>query len=300
MPIEFLKFRQSQIYIAKADINTIITDLQEIAGIDQLAEIQQSKYAKRALHYFYGIIGCVVLGFILFLLMAQFPAVSLLIMLLLLGIFILILGIIYELFKKFKLRKLNIINSRYEVTQRLVEMLGRDMDASSELEIQLSFKKTRIKENLVETVPHPTKRDWKIDKYQNEWLKLTGQFLDKTRFLLTTTEAAKTQYGWKRGSSGKSKYKTKSTDIGLDIFLSLNYPQRRYGAIKILQNEISNAVKLPYLSHLRNIKLTDKAVHVSVRMAPQVADKSQEIYETITMMFLSLYQILNLAKVLSK
>ncbi|MBD2353853.1 hypothetical protein H6G41_04320 [Tolypothrix sp. FACHB-123] len=300
MPIEFLKFRQNQIYTAKANISTIIADLQEIAGIDQLAELQQSKYAQRALNYFYGIIGCVVLGFILFLLMPQFPAVSLLILALFLGIIGLIFAIIYELFKKFKLRKLNIINSRYEVTQRLVEMLARDMDAASEIEIQLSFKKTRIKENIVETVPHPTKSDWKIDKYQNEWLKLTGQFLDKTRFLLTATEAAKTQYGWKRGSSGKSKYKTKSTDIGLDIVLSLNYPQRRYGAVKILQNEVSNAVKLPYLSHLRNVKLTDKAVHLNVRMAPQVAGNSKEIYETITMMFLSLYQVLNLAKVLSK
>ncbi|OUL22808.1 hypothetical protein BV378_23090 [Nostoc sp. RF31YmG] len=299
MPINVLKFRKNLIYTAKANVNTVIADLQELAGTDQLAELQQSKYAKRALHYFYGVIGCFILGFMLLFLVEKIPAVSLVILALFLAIIILLFAIIYEFFKKFKLRKLNIINYRYIVAQRLVEMLARDMDAASELEIQLSFKPTKIKENIAETLPHPTKRDWKIDKYQNEWLILTGHLLDKTRFLLTATEGSKTQYGWKR-SSGKSKYKTKTTDIGLDVVLSLNYPQRRYGAIKILQNEVSSAIKLPYLVHMRNIKLTEKAVHLSVRMAPQVADNGKHIYETIMMMFLSLYQVLNLAKVLSK
>ncbi|OUL33383.1 hypothetical protein BV372_17000 [Nostoc sp. T09] len=299
MPINFLQFRKNLTYTAKANVSTIIADLQELAGIDQLAELQQSKYAKRALHYFYGVIGCFVLGFMLLFLMEKFPAVSLLILALFLGIIILLFAIIYELFKKFKLRKLNIINYRYKVTQQIVEMLARDMDAASELEIQLSFKPTKIKENIAETIPHPTKRDWKIDQYQNEWLRLKGQLLDKTRFLLTATDVSKTQYGWKR-SSGKSKYKTKTNDMGLDVILSLNYPQRRYGAIKILQNEISSAINLPYLCSMRNVKLTEKALHLSVRMAPQVADNGKHIYETIMMMFLSLYQVLNLAKVLSK
>lgn len=300
MPIEFLKFRKNLSYTAKANVSTVIADLQEIAGIDQLAELQQTKYAKRALDYCYGIIGCFVLGFILLFLIARIPILVLGIFALFLGIVVLTIAIIYELFKKFKVGRLNIINYRYEVTQRIVQMLARDMDVASEIEIQLSFKQTKNKENKTETIPHPNKRDWKIDKYQNEWLRLKGQLLDKTRFLLTATQGSKTQYGWKRGLSGKSKYKTKSNDVGLDVILTLNYPQRRYGAIKILQNEVSNAVKLPNLSYMRNVKVTEKAMHLSVRIAPQVADNEQEIYQTITMMFLSLYQVLNLAKVLSK
>ncbi|BAY88160.1 MULTISPECIES: hypothetical protein [unclassified Tolypothrix] len=300
MPIEFLNFRKNLIYSTTVNLSTIIADLQEIEGIDHLAELQQSKYAKRALYYFYGIIGCFVLGFILLFVIAKIPVFVFALFALFLVIIVLTILIIYELVRRFKLGKLNILNYRYEVTQRIVQMLARDMDAGSEMEIKLSFKRTKNKENLAETIPHPTKRDWKIDKYQNEWLKLNGQLLDKTQFLLTATEISKTQYGWKRGSSGKSKYKTKTNDVGLDIVLTLHYPQRRYGAIKILQSEVSKAVKLPNLSHPRNVKLTDKAVHLSVRMAPQVADNENEIYQTITMMFLSLYQVLNLAKVLSK
>ncbi|QIR40730.1 hypothetical protein HCG51_31230 [Tolypothrix sp. PCC 7910] len=300
MPIEFLNFRKNLIYSTTANLSNIIADLEEIENIDHLAELQQSKYAKRALYYFYGIIGCFVLGFILLFVTAKIPIFVFALFALFLAVIVLTIMTIYELVKKFKLRKLNILNYRYEVTQRIIKMLARDMDAASELEIKLSFKPTKNKENLAETIPHPTKRDWKIDKYQNQWLRLKGQLLDKTRFSLTATEGSKNQYGWKRGRSGKSKYKTKSNNVGLDVVLTLNYPQRRYGAIKVLQNEVSNAVKLPNLSHMRNVKLTDKAVHLSVRIAPQVADNEEEIYQTITMMFLSLYQVLNLAKVLSK
>ncbi|MDZ7958949.1 MAG: hypothetical protein RMY34_13885 [Aulosira sp. DedQUE10] len=300
MPIEFIKFRKNLIYTAKANVSTVIADLQEIAGIDQLAELQESKYAKRALYYFLGIIGSFVFIVILSLLNVAAAILGLVIIVLLLGIIIFSIAMIYELFRKFKFGKLNIINYRYEVTQRIMAMIARDMDTASEIEIQLSFKPTKSKENIAETIPHPTKRDWKIDRYQNEWLRLKGQLLDKTRFLLTANEGTKTQYGWKRGRSGKSKYKTKTNDMGLDVVLTLNYPQRRYGAIKILQNEVSNAVKLPNLSYMRDVRLTEKAVHLSVRIAPQVADNQEEIYQTITMMFLSLYQVLNLAKVLSK
>ncbi len=70
--------------------------------------------------------------------------------------------------------------------------------------------------------------------------------------------------------------------------------------MKNLQNDVSSAVKLPNLSYMKGLRVTEKAMHMIVRIAPQVADNSEEIYQTITMMFLSLYQVLNLAKELSK
>ncbi|MDZ8054900.1 MAG: hypothetical protein RMX68_016415 [Aulosira sp. ZfuVER01] len=300
MSIELQTLRKNHIYTAKATVSSVMADLQEIAGIDRLAELQQSKHGKRALYYFLAIIGALLLIVVLSILKIETTILGLGIILLLLGIFILTILLIYELFKKIKFGRLNVINYRYEVTQRVVQMLARDIDESSEIELTLSFKPTVTKENKAEIIPHLSKTNWKIDKYQHEWLRLKGQFLDKTRFLVTATELSKTQYGWKRGRSGKSKYKSKRNSVGLDVVLNLNYPQRRYGAVKILQNEVSNAVKLPNLSYMKGLKVTEKAMYMIVRIAPQVADNSEEIYQTITMMFLSFYQVLNLAKVLSK
>jgi hypothetical protein len=300
MPIQLKEFRKTLTYTAKSTVTSVMADLQEIKEIDQLAEQQQQKYGKQALKYFLGAIASFFIIFILTSLNVDRGFLRLVCFLMLLSGSGLIIACIYALVKRASFGRINILNHRYEVIQWLVQMLARDMTEASEIEFKISFQPTVSQETKVETVPHPSKPEWKIDKHQHEWLKLQGQFLDKTRFLLTATELSKTQYGWKRSRSGKSKYKSKTNAVGLDVFLTLNYPQRRYGAVKILQNDVKSAVKLPNLSYMKGLKVTEKAMHLNVRIAPQVADNSAEIYQTITMMFLSLYQVLNLAKVLSK
>lgn len=179
-------------------------------------------------------------------------------------------------------------------------MFARDIDKASKIDVYLSFLISTDKQYKLGTIPHPSKKGWKIDSFQHQWLRMQGQFLDKTRFMLTVTGLSKTQSGWKQGRSGKSKYKSKTKPVGLDIGLTLNYSQKQYGAIKVLKNEIDTAIKVPVFCRIRNIKVTDKSIHLSVRTSPHLAEKSTEIYQAITMMFLSLYQVLNLAKALSK
>ena len=82
--------------------------------------------------------------------------------------------------------------------------------------------------------------------------------------------------------------------------LYLTYSQRRYGAVKLLQNDIRDAIKIPLFSKLRGLKVTDRNMNLTVRISPRVAQSQEEIYKTIVAMFLSLYQVLNLAKMLSK
>jgi len=212
----------------------------------------------------------------------------------------LIVACIYTLVKRSQYKKTNISNHRYNLTKQILQMLGRDMDKASVFDLKLSFQPMEIDNNKIGTNPHPYKSGWKVDSYRNEWLRLQGQFLDKTRFNLSLTELSKKEYGWKRGSSGKQKYKTKTKGMGLDIDLKLSYPQSRYGAIKVLQNEINSAVKLPQSSTLRLAKVTDKSINISARIAPQFVEVQNTLYETIAAMFLSCYQVLNLAKLLSK
>lgn len=300
MPIQLKEFRKNLTYTAKATVASVMADLEEIREIDQFAEQQQRKYGKQALHYFLGAIASFFLIFILTSLNINKGFLGLVFFVMSLSGICLIIACIYALIKRASFGRTNIINHRYEVTQRIIQMLARDMAEASEIELKISFQPTVSQETKVETIPHPRKPKWKIDKHQHEWLKLQGQFLDKTRFLLTATELSKTQYGWKRSSSGKSKYKSKTNAAGLDVVLTLNYPQRRYGAVKNLQNDVSSAVKLPSLSYMKGLKVTEKAMQMIVRIAPQVATNSEEIYQTITMMFLSFYQVLNLAKELSK
>lgn len=296
MPIDLKQFRQTLTYIVQAPVTQVIADLHEIAEIDYLAEVKQKQYGKKALYYFLGI----VISIVLIILVSNAGLLGWLVILLIIAIIGLIIGFIYALVNRFKFSRINIVNYRYQSTRRILQMLSRDMDAKANIQLQLSFQPLVKNEHKVSTTPHPIKAGWKVDNYQHEWINIQGMLLDKTRFELSATALSKKQYGWKRGSSGKSKYKSKIKSVGLDVHLTLIYAQRRYGAIKILKNEVSSAVKLPNLSHLRDLRITDKSMQIAVRIAANVAENQEEIYQTVTAMFLSLYQVLNLAKALSK
>jgi hypothetical protein len=300
MPIELQKFRKQLIYQETAPITVITTDLDDLAALDKLAELKQKKYGSKALYYFLGALTLIILIAIISGLSTTIGFLSVVNILLFLGCIGLIGGWIYALTMMFKFRRLNISNNRYDLSIKILEMLSRDMDKIALVSIKLDFNKGEIKENKTDTIPHPYKSGWKIDIYQNQWLNIQGRFLDNTQFSLTNTELLKKQYGWKRGSSGKNKYKSKIKPIGLEVNLSLIYPQRRYGAVKILKNDVINAIQLPPSSTLEKLRVTDKVMYLGVRIEPQVVESQDKVYQTIASMFLSVYHVLNLAKTLSK
>jgi hypothetical protein len=300
MPIELQELRKQLIYEDTAILESITTDLDDIAALSQLSHIRQKKFGNRAFYFF---IGAAALGFINFSLSSAAMTstfLSVVVTVLNIGLFGLILACIYAIFMMSKFGRLNLLNYRYHLTRQVIEMLRRDLDATNLMYLKLSFQKVTKNEYKTHTIPHPYKRGWNVDIYQNEWFNIKGRFLDKTRFILSITELCKKQYGWKRGSSGKNKYKSKIKSAGLDINLNLSYPQKHYGAVKILQNEVQEAIKLPQFAAVRNLKVTDKSMHFIVRIAPEMAEKNSEIYQTVVAMFLSLYQVLNLAKILSE
>jgi hypothetical protein len=78
----------------------------------------------------------------------------------------------------------------------------------------------------------------------------------------------------------------------------LSFPSKKYGSIHVIQKAAPEAVELPQKVNLKRMKVTPKAIDLTVN-TPHFF-KQEEMYQTITMMFLSLYQILNFAKMLSK
>ena len=183
-------------------------------------------------------------------------------------------------------------------------MLDRYVEQNANYGLNLVFSPPNEKKKKIETVPHPSRSGWKVDVFRDPWFTLRGEFLDGTRFLVTIVERYQTAYGWKRGSSGKSKYKSKSKSKGLELQIVLSYSRRKYGAIKVLQPDAEAAIHLPANVRLRDLKLTDKGMKLSAKLLPDAANPTKDLTEaldtTMTMMFLSLYQILNLARVLSK
>jgi hypothetical protein len=284
MAVELSSLRKNLIYQNTAAIAQVVNDLDEIAALDLVAEKQQARY--RNLLICFGIAAFV---------SVFIPGAGI--------ILCPILAIVAAIFGILMARKgrLNVANYRYGVAKKVLEMLARDVNETEPISFTLVLSKPTQKEKQTHTAPHPYRPNWKIDFFQDTWLQVQSRFLDGNKFLLTATEVAQTQYGWKRSSSGKSKYKSKTKSKRLELNLEMDYSAKRYGAVPILRDEAKGAVQLPPEVVLKRLDIDEKDIHLRVKMPPWTQpEQIEHFYQAIAMMFLSVYQVLNLARVISK
>ena len=285
-------------YIAQKRPRDIVRDLEKI-------EVADRKYTNSRKRYQTWLSISVIFIFASFFLM----------FILWLGITFLAVAIVASLIFGYcysKYARLKLEPYRYSIVKKLAYLLERDMSATSNLNVDLDFTKSIIKPKLVSEGKHPTRRGWNLKIYQDSWLKIAGEFCDRTNFELNITEQHHHASGWKRGRSGKRKHKSKHKFKGSEICLQLRYPAKKYGAIQVLQQDADKAIALPEYARLKSFKLNNKSIFLKAKISPQFdlqtrnsrgmsqEQKIDTTYETVTAMFLSLYQILNLARTLSK
>lgn len=284
MAVELASLRKNLSYQSTAVIAQVLLDLAEISTLDRVAEKQQARY--RNLLIGFGIAAFVSI-FI--------PGVGI-ILCPLLAIAAVVFGILMA-----RKGRLNVANYRYEIAKKVLEMLARDVSEAEPIAFSLVLSKPNQKEKKTRTAPHSSRPGWKVDLFRDTWLQIQGRFLDGNKFWFTATEVAQTQYGWKRSSSGKSKYKSKTKSKRLELNLDLDYSVKRYGAVPILKNEAREALQLPSEVILKRLEIDEKDINLIVRTPPWTGtDQVDSLYQAIAMMFLSLYQVLNLARVISK
>lgn len=283
MALDIQTLRTQSTYQATALANTLSSEIQTLSAIDQQVE----KALKRANTLL--IVG-IVLTFISIFLMA-----------IAVGFITLPIGLglaIWGGISGHRLRKINIPNYRYELLGQVLAMLNRDLKPDQPLTLQLGLTPVEQPTKKQETLPHRYRQGWKIDRYEDPWLSLAGELDDGTEFTLTATEHHQSHYGWKRGRSGKMKYKRKAKPKGQEIILALSVSRRKYGAITVLQNDLGGAIKLPAFAQLKGISLRDNKLTLRLKTLPSAASK--ELYQATSLMFLSLYHVLNLSRQLSK
>ncbi|GAB4232220.1 MAG: hypothetical protein Kow00121_60360 [Elainellaceae cyanobacterium] len=287
MAIDMEHFAQHLTYTITAPIPQILTDLTTIADFDQIAEAKQKRFNTILV---ISLIGCFVSLFLL-----AFG----------IGIVTLIVCAIAAIFAGMmlnKYRRRNLANYRYEVLRKVLALLTRDIEPNAAVNLTLVLSPPIDANKKTHTGPHPRRSGWKIDYFRDSWLNISGYFLDGTHFSLAATELHITQYGWKRSRSGKSKFKKKSKPKAQELELTMTCPRRKYGAISVLQQDAIHAIQLPDAVRLMRFKSSDRRLSLTAKTPAWVTATPEDdpLYQTITLMFLSLYQILNLARVLSK
>jgi hypothetical protein len=284
MPIDVATFRKTLTYTATASAAQIFQDLDELTEIDKQIE------NKKSLATLVLVIGAIAL-FASFFLLGINPTLG--------GILIVssIVPVIVGGILLARYSWLDIQNYRYELIKPLLSLVSRDSKENAAFNINLVFSSPTAKNKQSSSGNHPHRRGWKVQLFQDQWCNFEGELLDGNRFQLTLSELNRIA----SGRNPRGKYKSKTKLKGSEIILKLNFSPRQYGAIKVLREEAREAIQLPPGVEVKGLKMTDKAILLNVKIPPDSGAKSQEaLYKIISMMFLSLYQILNLAKMLTK
>ena len=283
-------------YRVKAPPQRIVLDLEQIEATDR-------KYSRARKKYQTLLTISSVSIFLSFFLMFLLP----------LGITVLAVAIIttfyfYHYHKKYS--RLKIDPYRYFIVKKLTDLLHRDLGENEQLNLDLDFTKPIIAHKQIGEGDHPLRSGWKLKIYRDPWLNIQGQFCDRTNFNLDIVENYRHASGWKRSRSGKRKHKSKTKFKGSEICLQLSYSSKKYGAIHILKNDAIDAIQLPQFAELKSFKITDKLILIKVKVQQQLdrqvnlqfyeVHKLDTTYQTVTAMLLSAYQMLNLARTLSK
>ncbi len=204
---------------------------------------------------------------------------------------------------------LNLPNYRYELAERILALLSRDMDVASRVSLKILFKKQV--DQPAKTIPFNRRPDWKIDICDNEWLKIKGPLLNGYWLQLSLTERYRKRYG--RNINGKLREKFQQR--GLEIKLGIRLPGKGHWHLNQLKGQTDQMVRLPGSTTLKQLTLSEDLLKMKVLVpnwlggARSVSmiwpedpseDAIRQVQQVIMMMLLSAFQILNFGHVLSR
>lgn len=274
MAINNKQFLQQLRYETSASTREILQNLHQIGQLNDWAK-QQQKTHRRVL-------------------MAS--AFTLILSLILLRIYagliifpIAIMGTVYSSLQLAKYRRLSISNIRYELPKQVLAMLNRDNKGNINVDICIDFRLPTNPQKLMRSGLHPYRSGWKFQLFADRWFGLSGELCDRTRFILKITDFYRIDSGWEHADR-KHKYLTQTKFKGRTVQLRFKYPQRKYGAIQLLRQDTLDAVRLPHLAQIKDLKVTDKTMTLNVKIT---SEEHHILYQSIVAMFLSLYQVLN-------
>lgn len=221
--------------------------------------------------------------------------------------------------------RLNVDDERYLLTEKLIEMIKRDLSRKSSISVTADFREVNHTSNFARNV-------LRGQLFASKWLSLEGQFVDDTRFQLTVTEFLKVKY-----RKNKQRHKGYRIDLTLvlrdaryarvgDIlanFKPIKIPisknittdRSRFAGKYLSQplpptrnigepNSINKLFNLPIGASPVRLDFRGRRLMISVKMEPKQFNATPErtvnaLYTVCASMFLTAYHLLNLARRIS-
>jgi len=293
MGLNAAHFQQTLVYEREADAGTLLEDLDQISHLDDVAEQQQRKWLIITL----TVIGAAGLAAFSFAASDHVPG----------AVGAAAVGLIAAGFCGFqyrRYRRCNVEDRRYMLASQLLELLRVDMDEDAQIDTYLDLRPVHDRSKLVNKGHVGA---WKVKFFEDPWFQLSGRFLDGTGFELTQTDLHQARSKTKRSRSGKLKHKSK-TKSAFRAELRLRFKPAKYRHMAALKAEAEEAVQLPSGVELKRLRYNDREIGLrvasksewSVRQGSKLLSRGVDGTRALSMMFLSLFQILNLSKAIQK
>ncbi len=286
--------RKSHVYGARATTRQLLADIAQLRDLDKLSEKQQRRWTMVALAGVLLTVGSIIIGVV-----TGFSIPLLVVGLLLLSVGALITGIVMSVLHG----RMNYDNKRYEMLNGVLDLLGRDTHPDAVLHVRMDLRNPNHQQKFRTT---GQAGPWKVRYFEDPWMNVQGRLLDGTAYQLTMIEDFQSRSRWKRSASGKNKHKTK-TKTATTWVLRLRTKPDKHPYIGQLSPDVAGAVQLPPWVTLKSVEAKGNTLVLKVNaktawhVAPTPGRRpSQDGLAVVAMMFLSLYQVVNLSRRLAK
>lgn len=298
MSLNAAQFQKSLIYECADALGSVREDMQLVRDLDNESERLQAKWRNIAIVAFLGGFGVLLWGAG----SGDTEGFAIGAAALLGALFV------YSLVTYFRVKRTNVDNRRYELVSKLVGLVGVDLDRSQPLATRIDFRAVNAKDKFVRKGKAGT---WNVRYFSDPWLRLSGRLLDGTSFDLVQTELLQMRSKTKRSASGKMKHKSKKK-AGFELELRLRFKPSKYRHMATLKVDAEQAVQLPPPVEMKRMRYTDREIGLRVACkggwsvndpggdSSKALGSGTDAEQVAAMMFLSLYQVLNLSKAIDK
>ncbi|MBX9720505.1 MAG: hypothetical protein K2X81_03830, partial [Candidatus Obscuribacterales bacterium] len=176
--------------------------------------------------------------------------------------------------------KKNLVDERYLLTERLLELFGRDQLENEPVAVRIVFDKINRSANVVRKA-----RDRTI--YKDTWLVMSGKFADGSKFSLKIEQIMHVKF-----RKGKEKHK------GYVVSLTTAFSRKQYGALNLSSAKANAAMQLSSNARLKSLKVKGNVLQICAALPFPVGlpfktqEACDELSQLITMMLLSSYEVL--------
>nr|WP_128794294.1 hypothetical protein [Corallococcus coralloides] len=293
MSLELSEFQKTYVYETRAPVAEVLADLKALETLDAKAE------QKRRMLW---IAAWVCMGLTVALFLVPF--------LVLLAIASFATGIALFIIRS-RASRSDLDDRRYGLVAALLQRFQVDLDANAPVDVKLDLAPVDAERKCV----GKRKRGrWDSEDFADTWLSLHGRFADGTHLHLSAVAHLQKRRRTGRGSSGKTKTKTKRKGKSL-LQVGLRVKPERFPGLTALEARARDAVKLPPGARLKRLRVAEDRVELRVLLdedwvaRPPKAPRPSEVpsgdrprpeapsktdaSRAVTMMLLSLYQVLN-------